>query len=311
MKKSLVYILSSIMLIVTIDWALGSLFDSLYAKILLGQTGGKINYYLRQKDFSVVVMGNSRALYQINPDSLGSNCFNLSHAGMSQIFHTGLVHVLEQEKKMPRLILLHLEPEEFTFADHGTDIQNLKYYYGKDSLVTAYLRNVSPYERFKFLFHLYRYNGRAASILKNYWYSRRPLPPTNGFESLVATDRDSINTFYSAEKIEPIKTTALNEVQVEYLEEFIKTCSRSNTKLVCFTSPLFTEPRGLNQVTAKLTAILARHKVPYISADEIDVTKYPHRQWLWKDAHHLTNYGAAIESKLLADWFMLNHKIIE
>lgn len=311
MKKSLVYILSSILLIGTIDWALGSLFDSLYARVLLGQTGGKINYYLRQKDFSAVVMGNSRALYQINPDSLGSNCFNLSHAGMSQIFQTGLVHVLEKQKKMPRIILLHLEPEEFTFSDHGDDIQNLKYYYGKDSLVTAYLRNVSPYEQYKFLFHLYRYNGRAASILKNFWYSRHSLPGNNGFETIAATPRDSINTFYSAEKIEPFKTTELNTTQVRYLEEFIKTCAKSNTKLICFTSPLFTTPRGMNEVSTKLAAILSRHGVPYLTADELNVAEYPHREWLWKDAHHLNDHGSAIESKLLADWFSRYRKSFE
>ena len=169
MRKFSIFFIVSLLILFAFDRGFGYIFDSLYRQTKTGQTGGKINYYLSlSKTPEWVVMGNSRAFYQIIPDSFAMPTYNLCHAGMHQVFQTGLITQMEKEGKMPKLILLHLEPEEFIGEQFNRDIQNLKFYHGKNEWITGELNALSRYEQAKFLFASYRYNGRVISLLKNY-----------------------------------------------------------------------------------------------------------------------------------------------
>jgi len=300
MKKFWKFVTLVILLTSLTDWGLGTLFDHWYPKIKTGQTGGKINYYLNKTLVpSLVIVGNSRALYQVIPDSLHAQSFNLSHAGMSQVFQTGLLSILKDAHKMPSVILLHLEPEEFTFDDNGNDIQNLKYYYGKNKLVTQYISEISIFESSKYVFHLYRYNGRVFTFLKNLVQSTYLFKEYNGYEVIPATIKDSINTIYSANNVGDIKNENLNERQISYLLEFIRLCSESKTKVICFTSPLYRQPKRINLITSKLNSILKSKGVHYIDFIQNPIEGLQRNPSLWKDAYHLNHNGARIESSIL------------
>ena len=106
-RAGIIFILFVAAVFIT-DRGLAFLFKKIYDYSLVGQTGGKINYYLRKvKTPDVLIMGDSRAYYLVNPDSFKNvSAFNISHAGMDQCFQNGLLSVLIHKKKVPHVVLL-------------------------------------------------------------------------------------------------------------------------------------------------------------------------------------------------------------
>jgi hypothetical protein len=301
MRKFSIFISISLLILFALDRGFGYLFDYFYSETKTGQTGGKINYYLSlPKNPDCVVMGNSRALYQIIPDSFAIPTYNLCHAGMHQVFQTGLLTQMEREGKMPKLILLHLEPEEFIGEQFNRDIQNLKFYHGRNGWVTRELNALSNYEQVKFFFASYRYNGRVISLLKNYLQTKRTDYTSNGYVAIEPSETDSITTMYSLQQTLPVTNEKLNQDQWEYLNEFLRVCERNGTQVICFTSPIYAYKQNESDGTSELESRLKNRKISYINYLEKNIPALQQKASLWKDRHHLNHGGALIESKMLA-----------
>ncbi|MCB0489365.1 MAG: hypothetical protein R2820_08790 [Cyclobacteriaceae bacterium] len=301
MKKLFQYLIFCMFALLVTDRGLSFILDYLYVKTKTGQTGGKINYYLTStKHVDFLIMGNSRSLYQIIPDSLAGNAYNLSHAGMGPSFQTGLLSVLIKQAKLPSIILLHIEPYDFIGDHENRDIQNLRYYYGKDSIVTQLINKISTTEKFKFTFQLYRYNGKGFSLLKNFVQTSSSAIDSNGYEPLPPQPTDSINTLYSVQAHEPIPAASLNPEQAEILSDFIQMCRVKNIKLICFTSPVYYESDSNFTVALdSLGAFLAKMNVPYLNYIKSPIESLENHPSLWRDANHLNHKGAQIESQRL------------
>jgi hypothetical protein len=270
-----------------------------------GQTGGKINYYLSLPATpAIVIMGNSRSLYQIIPDSFKVSCFNLSHAGMGQIFQTGLLSVLNDHHKIPSVILLHLEPEEFTGKQTDEDIQNLKYYYGRNELVTNYIVNLSKYEKWKFYFQSYRFNGRVITLFKNYLQTIRGNGENNGYSMIERSERDSINVLRAVDHPIGSPEENFNFDQWRYLEAFLNSCKQANTLVICFTSPIYKGFGSYSKTTQILKSSLSRLNTPYINFLKHPIAKLEEHPGFWKDTKHLNHDGAQLESEALANAVM-------
>ncbi|MGE0587550.1 MAG: hypothetical protein AB7O48_03185 [Cyclobacteriaceae bacterium] len=301
MKRLLQYLIFCVFALLVYDRGLSLILDYLYLKTKTGQTGGKINYYLTSaKSFDFLIMGNSRSLYQVIPDSLAADAYNLSHAGMGPSFQTGLLSVLIKHTKMPKTILLHIEPYDFIGDHENRDIQNLKYYYGKDSIVTQLINRISSTEKLKFAFQLYRYNGKGFSLLKNFIQTGSSVVVNNGYEPLLPQLTDSANTLYSVQAYRPIPSTHLNPEQMEILSDFIRMCRDKNTMLICFTSPVYYESgSGLNVTLDSLDAFLTKMDVPYLNYIKSPIESLENHPSLWRDANHLNHKGAQIETQRL------------
>jgi hypothetical protein len=302
MRKFSIIFLVSIVLLIVCDRSLGYLFDYFYKHTKTGQTGGKINYYLSLPQTPEwVIMGNSRALYQIIPDSFARPTYNLCHAGMHQIFQTGLLTQMEKEGKMPPLILLHIEPNEFMGEQFNRDIQNLKYYHSKNEWITRELNTLSSYEKVKFLFACYRYNGRVISLMKNYIQTMRSPVASNGYMAIEPTATDSATTMYSLQQKHPIVAETINEQQWSYLNEFIGRCQKNGTQVICFTSPIYSYHHKSSSGVQALESRLQNMGVPYINYLKKNIPSLQQKASLWKDRHHLNHAGAQFESSVLAD----------
>ena len=302
MRKFSIIFLVSIVLLIVCDRSLGYLFDYFYKHTKTGQTGGKINYYLSLPQTPEwVIMGNSRALYQIIPDSFARPTYNLCHAGMHQIFQTGLLTQMEKEGKMPPLILLHIEPDEFMGEQFNRDIQNLKYYHSKNEWITRELNMLSNYEKVKFLFACYRYNGRVISLMKNYIQTMRSPVASNGYMAIEPTATDSATTMYSLQQKHPIVAETINEQQWSYLNEFIGRCQKNGTQVICFTSPIYSYHHKSSSGAQELESRLQNMGVPYINYLKKNIPSLKQKASLWKDRHHLNHAGAQFESSVLAD----------
>ncbi len=278
--------------------------------MLAGQSGGKINYFLKKTNITnIIIMGNSRAYNQIIPDSLGNDCYNLAHAGMKQTFQTGLLSILESNKKIPNTILLHVEPSEFLIGKEDKSIQKLKYYYGTDSIVTKYINEISFYERFKFIFSSYRFNGQFLNIVKSLVKpdSSDETVKHKGWRFISSTSRDSINVFYSIKTYQKQLLYPFDDKLLEHLFQFIKICKKRNTNLICFTSPQFITSKEEIEIANNFQKILEKYNIKYFNYLDHPIPELIEKPMFWKDAMHLNQKGASIESSDIRNKLILLH----
>jgi hypothetical protein len=325
MKRFFSYLGVALITLFAADRLLALAYDFLYNRMLIGQTGGKLNRYLTlPQQPSLVVMGNSRAYYQVIPDSFSVPTYNLCHAGMSQIFQTGLLSVISSHNRLPRTILLHLDPSEYTTGgEQPDDIKNLKHYYNRDTSVTRYINQLGmirpmvflgPWlglppemgafsaEKYKYVFDSYRYNGRVINLVKNAIETTR-IPVSklgNGYEMIVPTERDSINTIYSARHEKPNPAVFFHPERLRHLRQFLAMCRAKNVRVIGFTSPLYKAVSHDVITCNKFRAFMQSQGLSYIDYVNQPLVSVQGKPKLWKDARHLNHLGAQLESQDLA-----------
>lgn len=300
MKQFAKYMLILLCLVFVLDRCMGYIFNKLYMANRVGTAGGKINYYLSlKKPPELLVMGSSRALLNVIPDSFKVSCYNLGHEGMDDAFQAGLLDIIINHKKIPHTILLHIDPQQYSFLNEDTysaNIQKLEYYYGKDPLVTQYINEISGHERFFFLFNLYRYNGRAINVLKDVIKTRYFYKPDNGFEPMPPAKDDSINTVTLSRQLK-VHIGQFKMNRLRYLFKFIELCKQNRIRLIIFTSPFYNNPY---KEPPQLDSVLRSQNIPYINYQVLGLPAVENRPSLWKDPAHLNYIGAQYESGDLA-----------
>ena len=324
MKRFFLYLAVVSIAVVTADRLLAFAYDALYNRTFIGQTGGKINQYLHlPTQPALVIMGNSRAYYQVIPDSFAVPTYNLCHAGMSQVFQTGLLNVLVTSGRLPQTILLHLDPPEYTNPkEQLSDIQNLKHYYGRDTTVTrvtnelniiqplAFARTLGvpptlgsfSAEQYKYLFDSYRYNGRVINLVKNAALSARtPVAKLgNGYEAIAPSDRDSLTTIYSARRDTAGASQQFHAERLHYLRQFLAQCRANRIRVIAFTSPLYARPPHEIAACRAFGKFLRAEGIPYLDYVNQPLAAVQGHPTLWKDSHHLNHLGAQLQSQDLA-----------
>lgn len=302
MKKFLLFFASWIMLSFSFDFVLARVFDKIYQQTKTGQTGGEINRFISMpNDFPILLMGNSRARYQINPDSFALPTYSLCHAGMGQVFQTGLLRILIQEKKIPRIVMLHIDLAEYVATDNLEDIGNLRYYYGKNLYITDQIDKISRFEKVKYIFNFYRYNGRVVSTLKNFIQSTGKLPKTNGYQPLEPILNDS-STFIERQSPTPMPQPRFHYQNLRHLQDFIAECKQNNVKVLCFTSPYFSSRAFTAVTTRPIDSLLSAQRIPYFNAATHPLPVLEHHARFWQDIDHLNEMGAGYLSHQIGQW---------
>lgn len=273
--------------------------NHMYTQIRAGQRGGLLNTYLELPPRSLVLMGDSRVVYNINPDSLAPDAFSLAHDGTTQIFQTGLLGVLRAKQKLPKTILLHVDLEEFLRPSHPEDIQYLKYYYGMVPEVTAYTNDWAWLSPLKFSFALYRYNGNLASLAKNYVNRHKEDGINQGYIVEEPSPQDSARTLYALEKLNS-EPPYLNRAHLRYLLNFISICKQENIELICFTATYYQRPRHLTATTTLIDSVLQAQAIPYINYARQPIAELSNNIHYWYDATHLNARGIPLQSSDLA-----------
>lgn len=289
-----------IVLIVILDRSLGLVMDSFYEKMIVGQSGGKINDFESKNKVSIVSIGNSRSAHNIVPQLMGDKSYNLSHNGMSLAFHTGVIsEILSKQKPSIDTILLHIEPFESYNNDLQSerDIRHLGHYYGINDFITERINSISFSERFKYCFSLFRYNGKLMSTVKNAMVAHSIKDTKQGYVPLT------YDPFHQPEKKLNVQDSIFLSKKSIQLSTDLKTnigyikqlCDEKNIALICFTAPEFyTNPIQF----IKLEHYLNSENIPYFNFKAapltemgLDNTKY------WRDSAHLNHNGAEVFTK--------------
>ncbi|MBC7864415.1 MAG: hypothetical protein IAF38_15685 [Bacteroidia bacterium] len=311
LKKILLFIVLLSVAVLAADRLFGFVLEKMFQSNYTGQSGGKINYYLRPDyEPELLIMGDSRAQNQVNPDSFKINSFNISHAGMNDVFQECLLDLLLTKKKKPKYILLHIDPSYYTAS--SDDIEKavfLKAFYNQAPLLTNYINERGSYEKFKFFFITYRFNSIALNTANNYFKSKEKF--TNGFEAIPASSFDSIRTISTA-KAQLISKEELpvNTELISRLQRMADACKKNNTRLILFTGPVFYQRNmaPYKKVVAALDSICAKNNISYLRYDKLGEEPEFKTTFLWNDCFHLNDRGQKIFSGIIAKnvYFLIN-----
>lgn len=303
MRQLVKFILPFLIVLFLVDRSVYFAMNQVYQATRTGQTGGKLNLYLSSgSEFDAIILGNSRSLYQVNPDSFNCATFNLSHAGAKLSYQLGVISILKSNNKLPSTILLHVDPDDLIVLDTNKEMKKLKYFYLKDSFITEAINNISATEKLKFILRMYRFNGQIASLLKNFFATKMGHYRNDGYEVLPQRAQDSITTIYSAAALRQSEPSLTKLHQLPTLERILSFCKREDIRVICFTSPIFGEtPARYFETSKKIQALLTKNGVEYINLIETPIEEIQHSPSYWRDAFHLNELGARYESSVLSD----------
>ena len=297
-----------VVIVLLSDFVISIGLEKLYEINQYGESGGVINYYLQGEETpELLIMGSSRSHRHVVPDSFACSTFNLSHHGMRIPFNAALINILAQEKKLPKVLLLHIEMGSFAFYEGQdiakNDVQNLRYFYTKNDKVKEYINGLSGSEQFKYLFRSYRFNGRIPSLIKNVIKTKRSKPHHDGFEPLYPTKQDSarieLQIKLQAEIKRPDAPIFISKKAVSFLNDVIKTCKEENIRLVLFNSPRFLPPNeGQIMASDYLTNLCSEKQIEFLNFDTVEILALKKRKY-WRDFEHMNINGASIFTSYL------------
>lgn len=287
------------------DRSFAYVMSKIFSKTKTGQSGGKINYYLNDyKKNDLLIMGDSRALNQVIPDSFKVETFNLCHAGMDDVFQVSLLDLLVSNNRKPQTILLHIDPVYYSGEDDNTSKSLfLRPFYGRSEVLNENIHHAGSWEKIKFLSSSYKYNNIILNIINN---SRKDIPEHYcGFEPLPVTADDSLRTAITSQTDTVREEYSFNNQKLKHLQQIIEICRSNNIRLICFTAPVWKEKKiRTKTIQGKLQSFLSVNDVPYMDFTQGNsVCSSIQRSGFWNDCEHLNEKGAALFSQLIAQEF--------
>lgn len=303
MKKPISYIYSFILILIISSFIISSGLSRLYNSNYEGQSGGKINDLIKNhQNINILAIGDSRCAHHIIPDVLGHSNYNLSHNGMSLIFHTGLIdQLINYEKISIDTILLNLGLNEVHYLNKKNflDINQLKYFYNENEWITNKINSSNFKERYKYLLPIYKWNGKIISLIANKYFKK--TYSKNGYVPTLSNNRDSINVLWRLNKTErnyyKNKDLIINKQCVEYLLHIKNICLKNNVALICFFSPTYN--------LHKIPVSNKKSIIDFFKQENIILLDYSNgfhdderfqNIWVWSDVFHLNEKGARILS---------------
>jgi hypothetical protein len=286
------------LLLIALDRLVGSVFRSLYFRTSSGEGGGLINRALT-KNPEILILGSSRAKHHFDPEiiskALSLSAYNAGINGQDFLYAAMLLDVRRQSNPPPKIILFHIDRRSFgENDDERTKAKVFSYYLERSPVVRDTLIETFT-DRLKYLSLSYRANNKVLPILSN--LKSRP-ESENGFVALkgqmkvpIADDRQTPSPW---------------GLKLKFLDEIVRNCRASGTKLFFVSSPrFFVDDIERKEHQAWLTQIAdILKKYPDIEFIELDSFNRPeifqHAE-LYRDSDHLNAKGAEIFSLALAD----------
>jgi hypothetical protein len=298
-------------LVVALDWAIGATVAQLYRRTFTGERGGLTNFALT-KPADLLVLGSSRAQYQVMPSvlrqKLSLSTFNAGLKGHDFVYSVLLFDLWRRRHPAPKAILLQMDIESLLERPSELEAaQIFSPYLDESPLVRETLYAADPFKRIEYWSRAYRYNGKAFSIARNLFSRQNPafdgyleaggqLNPKTDIMVANALDQDATAIEQAGRPY--------SERKLAYLRHLAEQASRDQAVLVLFHTPLYNQDQAAHrQWTERLRGVLAQTP----GVDFVDICeathpdKFANRPEIYSDTNHLNLEGAAILSTLLAD----------
>jgi hypothetical protein len=309
-------------LVVVLDLGIGQMLDRLYRRTFTGERGGLTNYALA-KDTDVLVLGSSRAQYQVNSAVLGAKLglrvYNAGLKGHDFLYSLMLDDLWKRRHGAPEVVVLTVDVESFVLRENELGSANLfGPYLGESDLVREVLYQTGPWRRVQYLSHAYRFNGKVFPILKNVLSHGQPAS-TDGY--LVTVGVMDVNdpqlgaarhgmldvppgTKASPEASRAVASEAFWPPKVKYMRQMALDAAKDGTRLFVVHPPIYNLDQQAHDVWWKRVQELMPAEA---HVELLDLCEYGEGgafaadPTLYRDFAHMNGPGAEKFSQLLAD----------
>ena len=296
-KKIVIGVLGFCLLLVAVDWAVGTWSEKMYYKSKYGIFHRQI-YCLTESQDELMILGSSRAAHhyvpQIFEDSLGMSCYNAGSDGMCIYYHYGILASRIQRGCPPKMVILEVintDVEVSKGASFTMDAALERYtpHYGEFDEIDSLFAFNGWKEKVKLMSKTYKYNSKLVQTIKcNYI----PWPEDRGYEALngVMEVKEGEKT---ADVLAPVSEDQnIEERKLLYLQKFIDDCKANNIELVMCYSPYYGQsvPKSIRIIEKMAT----KNNVPFLNYGEDERFQNPE---YFRDASHLNDTGAKEFSK--------------
>ena len=299
-KKIVIGVIGFCLLLVVVDWAVGTWSEKMYYKSKYGIFQRQI-YCLTESQDELMILGSSRAAHhyvpQIFEDSLGMSCYNAGSDGMCIYYHYGILASRIQRGCPPKMVILEVigtNAEVSQGASFSLDAALDRYapHYGEFAEIDSLFVLNGWKEKVKLFSKTYKYNSKLVQTIKcNYI----PWPVDRGYEAL-----NGVMKVAEGETVADVLTPSsalpnIEDRKLEYLQKFIKDCKENNIELVMCYSPYYgqSNPESIRMIEQ----IAAKNDVPFFNYG--DNERFQKLEY-FQDASHLNDAGAREYSKEVA-----------
>ena len=286
MKKLALYIFSVLLIIFALDVGLGFFVRHYLKHNKLPGDYESIDYLIHESSEDMVIIGNSLALNDINPnliaDSLNITCFNGgANSQLFPYFETMLDCMLMRERH-PKYILLALRPCELGGTGIGDRYNILiPYYHCGFDYLDKNLESVRPLEKCLLQSNLYRYNTIWWRILL-YHFISSGISGENGF-----TGKPIPSIFPKTIEVE---TSPITDERTKSFTSFIQNCKKNSIKVMIFFPHVLNKKLDGEPTIGFVEDYCKAHNIPVF--DDSDNPQFLLDEKLFYDNSHLNIKGS-------------------
>jgi hypothetical protein len=238
----------------------------------------------------ILVFGSSRASHHYNPhifeEKLKLTCYNCGRDAQGSIYSCAMISAIVVRYK-PRCIIIDIRPNEFTTSDKGK-IASL-YPYIDNKIIRSYYNYEGPFEKIKFVSHIYPYNSLLTNLLVGVTdFNRRRSEDYKGYLPLKETKEKEFHEYNETDQIDTAK--------VRYFKELLINLDCLNIPTLVIISPIY--GKVIDGVTVALSASICSS---FKSIKFLNFTHSPNYETpkYFSDFYHLNELGANIFSNEL------------
>lgn len=232
MKHFIIWISVVVLTVLSVDLIFGIPFNNYTKNHKLPGDYESIEKVLRHNDADILVLGSSVALNSINTkalqDSLGCHTFNAGGNGQTFPFYLTMLQAAI-EQKVPKKVLLCIQPNALSSAGIGNRYNILAPYYGMgisdidsnmslNRIYDKYLLNITSYKFNKIWFRILLYHFITPDIRGENGYIGKPIPP-------------------SFPEKKPLKVKEISKERKVELQKFMQICKDNNIDLMILFTP--------------------------------------------------------------------------
>lgn len=295
--KLLKFLLMAVVLLLVIDWGLGSILRY-FEKNMRGGERARTYYAVNRAQADVFVFGSSRALYHYNPEVmnkvLNMKVYNAGRSAQTVLYHLPVLRMI-LTRHTPKLVILDINENEFVRDQQKYDIVNFVLpYYRQDSSVKAMVDEVKPYYKYFSWSKILPYNSSAISM---FWRTVRPLHDVdeNGYAPVYGNRVRGVSMENNCDQELDFDPRIVNA-----FHEFVKTCKQHNVPLMVIVSP-----RASRFKCPRLDLERIKDEASQMNVAFLDFSSSEHylnnTQWM-RDVSHLNYEGSLEFSREVADY---------
>lgn len=294
MKKLIFNISVLLILIFTLDFAIGSILRYFYFK---ENTGVQyyLTYALEKTKADIVIFGGSRAKYHYVPDlfedSLGMAYYNTGCQGNSVFTQLAVLKSI-LKRHIPSIIILDYKGSLGEGDDGYDQIFQILPYYKTHEEIRNIIELKSPFEKMKlWVSEIYPFNSNILNVVTN---NLEVTPKVNycdrGFVGLIGDYQSKIDTIkHLPYKVDSNKLNALHD--------FMRIAKDCGAKVFVIYSPIYERYIKEPQEISIIRDICSCDSIPFWNFSQD--TLFLNNENLFYDSWHLNKKGAIIFSKII------------